>query len=79
MTASNPLPSPEGDQRIPSEAREGPMRAWLAILRERHPNVTWVAVEPPPQGDRRDVGSALRRGTKRPAQGPISGHPGHTE
>jgi hypothetical protein len=30
--------------RIPREAREGLMRAWLEILRERHPQVTWVAV-----------------------------------
>jgi hypothetical protein len=22
------------------------MRAWLAILRERHPNVTWVPANP---------------------------------
>ena len=29
---------------IPSEAREGLMRAWLEILRERHPDVTWVTV-----------------------------------
>ncbi len=25
------------------EAREGVMRAWLEILRERHPEVTWIA------------------------------------
>jgi hypothetical protein len=30
---------------IPREAREGLMRAWLAILRERHPEVTWIPVE----------------------------------
>jgi hypothetical protein len=29
---------------IPREAREGLMRAWLEILRQRHPNVTWVPV-----------------------------------
>ena len=28
--------------RIPREARDGLMRAWLEILRERHPEVTWV-------------------------------------
>jgi hypothetical protein len=28
---------------IPREAREGLMRAWLEILRERHPEVTWIA------------------------------------
>jgi hypothetical protein len=31
--------------RLPREAREGLMRAWLEILRDRHPSVTWVAVE----------------------------------
>jgi hypothetical protein len=26
------------------------MRAWLAILQERHPGVRWVAAEPNPRG-----------------------------
>lgn len=30
---------------VPRQAREGLMRAWIAVLHERHPNVTWVAVE----------------------------------
>ena len=30
---------------IPREARDGLMRAWLAILRDKHPEVTWIAVE----------------------------------
>lgn len=30
--------------RITREARDGLMRAWLEILREKHPDVTWVAV-----------------------------------
>jgi hypothetical protein len=42
--------------RLTSEARDGIMRAWLEILRERHPCVSWVRVsdtmtcedEPPP-------------------------------
>jgi hypothetical protein len=33
--------------RIPREAREGLMRAWVAILQERHPEVTWVPVSAP--------------------------------
>lgn len=33
---------------IPGEAREGLMRAWLELLRTRHPGVSWIAVEPPP-------------------------------
>jgi hypothetical protein len=28
---------------MPREAREGLMRAWLTVLHERHPQVTWVA------------------------------------
>ena len=31
--------------RIPRDAREGLMRAWLAILSERHPGVVWVPIE----------------------------------
>ena len=31
--------------RIPREARDGLMRAWLEILRERHPGVSWVPGE----------------------------------
>ncbi len=31
--------------RLPREAREGLMRAWLEILREQHPDVTWVPLE----------------------------------
>jgi len=34
-------PTPEG---LPSEARAGLMRAWLAILRERHPGVLCLPV-----------------------------------
>jgi hypothetical protein len=32
---------------LPKEAREGITRAWLEILRERHPGVLWVAAEQP--------------------------------
>jgi hypothetical protein len=31
--------------RLPREARDGIMRAWLEILRERHPGVSWMQVE----------------------------------
>jgi len=27
---------------LPREAREGLMRAWLELLKERHPTVTWI-------------------------------------
>ena len=30
---------------IPAEARDGLMRAWLAILAERYPGTVWVPVE----------------------------------
>jgi hypothetical protein len=33
---------------LPREARAGLMRAWLAILKERHPDVTWIAREDEP-------------------------------
>jgi hypothetical protein len=29
--------------RLSREAREGLMRAWLEILREKHPGVSWVS------------------------------------
>jgi len=32
--------------RLPREARDGLMRAWLEILRERHPGSSWVLAEP---------------------------------
>jgi hypothetical protein len=33
---------PPGMTPINREARDGIMRAWLEILRERHPDVTWI-------------------------------------
>jgi hypothetical protein len=30
---------------IPREARDGLMRAWLEILREQHPDVSWLPLE----------------------------------
>jgi hypothetical protein len=43
---------------IPREAREGVMRAWLEILRQRHPGVTWIpaeTVEDDDQPERQDL------------------------
>ena len=37
--------------RLPREARDGIMRAWLEILRERHPGTSWIAGESPCEGD----------------------------
>lgn len=31
--------------QLPREARQGLMRVWLEILREKHPGTNWVAVE----------------------------------
>jgi hypothetical protein len=33
---------------LPLEAREGLMRAWLKVLHDRHPQVTWVPVSHQP-------------------------------
>ena len=35
--------------RLPAEARDGLLRAWLEILRQRNPEVTWVAAVRPEQ------------------------------
>ena len=31
--------------RVPREARDGLMRAWPEILREQHPDVSWLPLE----------------------------------
>jgi hypothetical protein len=36
---------------IPREARDGLLRAWLEILRERHPGTSWIVEESPSEGD----------------------------
>lgn len=36
---------------INREAREGLMRAWLEVLRERHPDVAWIPADTPPVGN----------------------------
>lgn len=33
---------------LPPEAREGLIRAWLKVLSDRHPEVTWVPVSDQP-------------------------------
>ena len=33
-------------EKLPRQAREGLMRAWITILRKRHPGVGWVPVDP---------------------------------
>jgi hypothetical protein len=34
--------------RLPREARDGLMRAWLQLLHETHPQVSWIEVEQQP-------------------------------
>jgi hypothetical protein len=43
---------------IPREARDGLMRAWLEILRERHPDVTWLPLADGSPYDDEDTSSA---------------------
>jgi hypothetical protein len=45
--------------RLPREARDGLMRVWLEILKERHPEVTWVTVDDGSVEDAAAVGSAV--------------------
>ena len=33
------------DKTLPAEARAALMRAWIAILKKRHPGVVWLPVE----------------------------------
>ena len=47
----------KAEPKLPPEARDGLMRAWLAILRERHPSVVWIPVEP----DRTESGAEADR------------------
>jgi hypothetical protein len=55
--------------RLPAEARDGLMRAWLEILREKHPEVSWVAVTQEPEDDQPDEGLSF-------PELPINGHEG---
>jgi hypothetical protein len=32
---------------LPTEARDGLTRAWLEVLHQRHPHVTWVPITQP--------------------------------
>jgi hypothetical protein len=34
---------------IPREARDGLMRVWLEILRERHPDTSWIPARESPR------------------------------
>jgi hypothetical protein len=42
---------------LPREARDGLMRAWLKVLGDRHPGVTWLPVEA--TGDTPDPGKEV--------------------
>ena len=45
LPASEEVAGAEHARGLPREAREGLMRAWLALLRERHPELSWVPAE----------------------------------
>lgn len=47
-------------RKIPPKAREGLIRAWLAILAERHPGVTWVTVTDGASAQAVDASDAAR-------------------
>jgi len=47
--------------KLPIEAREGLERAWLAVLRERHPGVEWVIVKPGGEVQNSIAGNGRRR------------------
>jgi len=42
-------------RQLPREARDGIMRVWLEILRERRPGVTWVPAVREPDDQQRDL------------------------
>jgi hypothetical protein len=31
---------------LPAEARAGVMRAWIKVLSDRHPEITWIPADP---------------------------------
>jgi hypothetical protein len=45
---------------LPREARDGLMRAWLKVLSDRHPNVTWVPAGHQEVTDNTDVPVTVR-------------------
>lgn len=50
--------------QIPREARDGLMRVWLEILRERHPDTSWIpAGESSPKDDSPTNGRRETTGT----------------
>jgi hypothetical protein len=54
--------------RLPREAREGLMRAWLEILRERHPNVNWLPAEQAKQETAEQAGATEGHDARMPAE-----------
>ncbi len=47
VAVSDRVPAALATRRLATEARDGLMRAWLALLQERHPGVGWVAALDP--------------------------------
>jgi hypothetical protein len=55
--------------QLPREARDGLMRAWLEILREKHPGIAWVLVDQKEPSDRgsTNITDPARTGSDGPA------------
>lgn len=53
--------SAEKSALLPREARDGLMRAWLAILHERHPEFMWLPVHQSPKDSSTSNMAALAR------------------
>jgi len=53
----DPAPARDSMTALPREAREGLMRAWVAILKERHPEATWIPGTAPESSEKPTSGS----------------------
>ena len=53
---------------LPTEARADLMRAWLAILHERHPDVVWLPSVEPQAAHRPDADSSVQAKSTAPAR-----------
>jgi hypothetical protein len=50
-TGQHEAPSRRSVSHLQREARDGLMRAWLEILRERHPGTNWIVDDSPQEDD----------------------------
>jgi hypothetical protein len=59
-------PAPQPRTGLPRQAREGLIRAWLEILRQRHPAVVWVVCDQVSDEERNSEGATP--GAERPGR-----------